>query len=335
MRGFALQNSSTMTETSIAPAAAAGVTAAARESTALSTQGLAAGAGAFVIWGLFPIYLSGLAGVSALQITAHRVGWSFVFVLALLAARRELGELSAAAARPGVLLRLAVSAVLVSINWLAFVYGVNNGHVVEVSLGYYINPLINVVLGILVLSERLNRVQWVAVLLAAAGVAYLTFETGHIPWVALTVGVSFGVYGLIRKTVRVEALSGRLMLAPLAIGYLIWCELQGFGSFTHSGARVDTLLVLSGIVTATPLFLFSFGARRLPYSTIGILQYIAPSLQLITAVFLFGEAFDRAHAIGFAFIWIALVVYACDGLWRARRQAPPNASRAASRHLPG
>jgi chloramphenicol-sensitive protein RarD len=293
------------------------------DASTLSSRGLAAAAGAFVIWGLFPLYLVGLTNVSALEITAHRVVWSCVFVLVLLAVRRELGTLSAAVARPGVLMRLVASAVLVTVNWVAFVWGVNQNHVVEVSLGYYINPLVNVLLGIFVLSERLNRVQWIAVALAAAGVAYLTLVTGRLPWIALTVAISFGLYGLIRKTIRVDALPGlgieMMMLAPIAVGYLIWREVNGIGTLGHTSGLVDTLLIVSGVITATPLALFSYGARQLPYSTIGILQYIAPSLQLACAVFFLGEPFQRARVVGFSLIWIALAVYAVDGLWRARR----------------
>jgi chloramphenicol-sensitive protein RarD len=293
-----------------------------RPAVALSRPGLAAAAAAFVIWGLFPLYLAGLARVSALQITAQRITWSCVFVFAWMAARGELGTLRAVAARRGLLVRLAASAALITINWLAFVWAVNHDHVVEVSLGYYINPLVNVLLGIFVLSERLNRVQWTAVALAAAGVTYLTVVTGYVPWIALTVATSFALYGLIRKTAHVEALPGLtielMMLAPLSIGYLIWCEVNGVAAFAHSGGTVDALLVLSGPVTAIPLFLFAYGARQIPYSTVGVLQYIAPSLQLACAVLLFGEPFERVRAAGFALIWIALLVYAADGLWRAR-----------------
>jgi chloramphenicol-sensitive protein RarD len=314
-----------MPQTTPARAATGGSSVRAQATAAIPVGGLAAAAAAFLIWGVFPLYLIGLTHVSALQITAHRVVWSCVFVLALLAARRELGALSAAAQRPGVLLRLAASAILVSINWLAFVWGVNHDHVVEVSLGYYINPLINVLLGILVLSERLNRAQWISVALAAAGVAYLTFTSGQLPWIALSVAVSFGLYGLIRKIVSVEALPGlaieMMLLTPLALGYLIWCHANGAGSFGHSGVLIDVLLAVSGLVTATPLFLFSYGARQLPYSTVGILQYIAPSLQLVCAVFFLGEPFEKARTIGFSFIWLALLIYAADGLWRARQQA--------------
>src|SRR5690242_15797564 len=196
----------------------------AAEGGALPSRGVAASAAAFLIWGLFPLYIAGLARVSALQITAHRVAWSCVFVLALLAVRRQLGGIVEAAKRPGVLLRLAGSAILVSLNWLAFVWAVNHNQTVEVSLGYYINPLLNVVLGIVVLNERLNRVQWIAVAIASAGVAYLTFETGRVPWVALAVASSFGLYGLIRKVAKVDAVPGlaieMILLLPFAVGYL-------------------------------------------------------------------------------------------------------------------
>jgi chloramphenicol-sensitive protein RarD len=248
-----------------------------------------------------------------------------VFVLALLAVRRQIGSIGEAARRPGVLARLAVSAILVSVNWLAFVWAVNHNQTVEVSLGYYINPLLNVVLGILVLKERLNRAQWIAVAIATAGVAYLTFETGRVPWVALTVATSFAIYGLIRKIAKVDALPGlaieMILLMPFALGYLIWCEIHGIGSLGHAGSLTDTLLVLSCVVTATPLALFAYGARLLPYSTVGILQYIALSLQLVCAVFILGEPFQRARAVGFALIWVALAVYAVDGILRSRRSA--------------
>jgi chloramphenicol-sensitive protein RarD len=319
-----------MAEPSPPSVAAGGAPLPLRDASTLSSRGLAAAAAAFVIWGLFPLYLVGLTSVSALEITAHRVAWSCLFVLALLAMRRELGTLSAAAMRPSVMLRLAASSILVSINWIAFVWGVNHDHVVEVSLGYYINPLVNVLLGIFVLSERLNRVQWIAVTLAAVGVAYLTFVTGRLPWIALTLAMSFGLYGLIRKTARVDALPGlgieMMMLAPIAVGYLIWREVNGIGTLGHTSGLVDALLIVSGVVTATPLALFSYGARQLPYSTVGVLQYIAPSLQLACAVFFLGEPFQHARVVGFSLIWIALAIYAVDGLWRSRRPIAKNPS---------
>lgn len=260
-----------------------------------------------------------------MQITAHRVAWSCVFVLVWLALRGDLGKLTVVVERRGLLLRLAATSVLITVNWLAFVWAVNNDHVVDVSLGYYINPLMNVLLGVLVLSERLNRLQWLAIALAALGVGYLTYDTGAIPWIALTLGTSFSVYGFIRKTASIEALPGlaieMVMLAPFAAGYLIWCELNGIGALGHRGGTVDALLLLSGLVTAVPLFLFAFGARKIPYSTVGVLQYIGPSLQLLCAVLYFGEPFPWSRGIGFALIWAALFIYAVDGLRRTRRSA--------------
>lgn len=286
-------------------------------------HGLAATASAFVIWGLFPLYLRVLSMVPALQLVAHRVVWACVLVLGWMALRGELAGLRRVFANRALLLRLSAAAVLISINWLAYVWAVGNGRVVETSLGYFINPLVNVVLGVLVLSERLNRMQWTAVIIAGLGVIYLTVTAGHPPWIALTLALSFGTYGLIRKTAPVEALPGLAvetgLLAPLAVGYLLWCAATGSGAMGHESLPIDVLLVVSGAVTAVPLFLFAYGARRLPYSTVGVLQYIAPTLQLGCAVLVFGEPFDRTRAVGFAFIWIALLIYAGDGLLRARR----------------
>lgn len=291
-----------------------------------SGSGLAAAAGAFAIWGLFPLYLRALQVVPALQIVAHRVAWACVFVLAWMALRGELAGLRKVLTNRGLLLRLAAAAVLISINWLAYVWGVSSGRVVETSLGYFINPLVNVLLGVAVLSERLNRTQWVAVGLAAAGVIYLTIAAGHLPWIALTLAFSFGTYGLIRKTAQVDALPGlaieTALLAPLAGGYLLWCAVRGDGALGSQGGLTDALLVGSGVVTALPLFLFAYGARRLPYSLVGVLQYIGPSLQLACALLVFGEPFGHERAVGFALIWSALLVYAGDGLFRSRTAAP-------------
>ena len=258
-------------------------------------RGYAAAIAAFVSWGLFPLYLIGLLSVSAMQITAHRIVWSCLFVVAWLAVRRELGQMWAAVKRQGVLIRLTASAFFIAVNWVGFAWAVNNGHVLEVSLAYFIGPLLNVLLGIFVLSERLDRTQWIAVGFAALGVAYLTFIAGHTPWIALMVGSSFALYGLIRKTVSIEALPGlaieTILLAPFAVGYLIWCEVRGVGVLGHSSGSIDALLLLSGIVTSVPLFLFSYGARRIPYSTIGVIQFIGPSLQLVCGLVVFGEPF--------------------------------------------
>jgi chloramphenicol-sensitive protein RarD len=291
-----------------------------------ASRGLAAAIAAFVIWGLFPLYLIGLLKVSAMQITAHRIVWSCLFVIGWLAVIGELGKLREAVSRGGVLIRLVASAFFIAINWIGFAWAVNHDHVLDVSLAYFIGPLLNVLLGIFVLSERLDRTQWTAVGFAAAGVIYLTFIAGHTPWLALMVGSSFAIYGVIRKTVSIDALPGlaveTILLAPFSIGYLIWCELDGTGALGHMSGLVDTLLLLGGIVTSVPLFLFAYGARRVPYSTIGVLQFIAPSMQLACGLLVFGEPFESARATGFVLIWIGLLIYVGNALWRARLPRP-------------
>jgi len=289
----------------------------------LSAEGLLAAIGAFVIWGAFPLYLKPLHDVPSLQIIAHRVGWACVLVIIWLAARGELRDLRRRLTNPAVLGWLALSALLITINWLAFVWGVGHGHVVETSLGYFINPLVNVLLGVVLLRERLNTAQWTSVGIATAAVLYLTIATGSPPWISILIAVSFSVYGFLRKIIHVEALQGlaveTLILMPIAVGYLAWCEVTGTGTLGHSGFLVDALLVGSGAITAVPLFLFAFAARQIPYSTLGLLLYIAPSLQLLSGIFLYHEPFAGVRAQGFALIWLALLIYAGDGLWRARK----------------
>jgi chloramphenicol-sensitive protein RarD len=311
-----------MAQTSSASAAVSALPLPSQPVSGLAGRGYAAGVGAFVIWGLFPLYLKGLVTLPGMQIIAHRIVWSCVFLLAWMAVRGELGQLREAIKRKGVLLRLTGTALLISANWIAFIWAINNGRVLDVSLGYYIGPLINIVLGVVVLSERLDRTQWIAVAFAAAGVAYLILFTGHVPWAALTVAISFGLYGLFRKKVSVDALPGltieTILLVPFAAAYVLWCQAHGAGAFGHMSTQIDLLLVGSGIITAIPLFLFAYGARQIPYSTMGVLQFIGPSLQLLSGVFVFGEAFDLAHLAGFALIWIALAIYAAHGFLQAR-----------------
>jgi chloramphenicol-sensitive protein RarD len=288
----------------------------------LSARGLAAGAAAFTIWGLFPLYLYPLRAVPAPQIIAHRIVWSCLFILVWMLARRELGRLTGIFTRPGLLARLALSAFLITSNWLVYVWGVTHGHIVDTSLGYYINPLVNVLLGVVLLRERLNPRQWLAVALAALAVSYLTWLAGHPPWIACTLALTFALYGFVRKVISVDALPGlateTLLLVPFALSYLILCAHTGAGAFGHVPGPVNLLLIGSGLVTAVPLCLFAYGARALPYSTVGVLQYIGPTLQLVCGVLLLHEAFTPERAIGFALIWAALVLYAADGLWSAR-----------------
>jgi len=267
-----------------------------------------------------------LSDVPAAQVIAHRVVWSCVFLLAWMGLRGELGRLAVPLSRPALLVRLALSAFLISSNWLVYVWSVTHNHIVDTSLGYYINPLVNVLLGVVVLHERLNRAQWIAVGLAALAVLYLALLAGRPPWIACTLAANFSLYGLVRKVISVDALPGltteTLLLTPLSVAYLGWCQWTGSGALTMQGPGVAALLIGSGLVTAIPLFLFAYGARALPYSTVGVLQYIAPSLQLMCGVVFFHEEFGPALAAGFALIWVALLIYAADGLWRAARTAP-------------
>jgi len=288
----------------------------------LSSKGLLAAAGSFVIWGCFPLYLKPLNHIDSLQVVSHRIAWACVLVVIWLLVRGELADLRKLFSNRAVLGRLLLSAVLITANWLGYVWGVAHGRVLEASLGYFINPLANVLLGVLVLRERLNVAQWTSVGIAAGAVIYVGVATGTPPWIALTVATSFSLYGLVRKVIQVEALQGlaveTLVLMPLALGYLIWCEVNGTGAFGHSSAMVNALLVGCGPITAVPLFLFAYGARLIPYSTVGLLLYITPSLQLLSGIFLYHESFSGARVVGFGLIWAALVIYAVDGIRRAR-----------------
>ncbi len=285
---------------------------------------------AFLMWGMFPLYWKALANVPALEVVAHRTAWGFVAVAVWVTVRRRWPEVRAVAARPRTLALLAGSALLIAANWLLFIWAVINGHVVESSLGYFINPLVNVVLGVVVLHERLSRLQRIAVGLAAAGVAVLTLGHGRFPWIALGLAFTFAFYGLARKTVAADAVIGLLyetaILTPLAAGYIILLAGRGTGALAGAGLRTSTLLILGGAVTAVPLVLFTLGARRLPLSTVGIIQYISPSCQFLLAVLLYREPFTAAHAATFACIWTALALLAWD--LRARLRALGAAARA-------
>ena len=287
-----------------------------------SRSGFWATVGAFLTWGVFPIYWKWLAAVPALQIMSHRLAWCFVLVAGYLTLTRGPSWWRPLAAQPRLVRLLATSAVLIAMNWWLYIWAVNAGHIVETSLGYFINPLVNVLLGVVVLKERLNARQWLAVVVAASGVVWLTVQLGAPPWIALALAFSFGLYGLIRKVAVVESVpalgfESSVLLVPV-VAYLVWAQFAGVASFGHAGAGIDLLLVASGLVTAFPLILFAYGAQRIPYSLVGILQYIAPSLQLLCGVWLYHEPFTHVQAVGFGCIWFALAIYAGDGLWRMR-----------------
>jgi len=270
-----------------------------------------------------PLYLRPLQEVSALQIMANRLVWCCLAVLLWLGLRGELGEVRAALRERATRLRLTATAVLISINWLTYVWGVTHGYVVESSLGYFINPLVNVLLGVVVLHERLNRVQWLSVALAASGVVYLTWLAGRPPWIALVLAASFSLYGLLRKVVAASALAGlgaeTTLIAPLGAAYLGYCELTGQAALGHAGSVITPMLLAAGPLTAIPLALFAFGARRIRYVTVGLLQYVGPTLQLVIGLTIYREPFPLERMLGFAPIWLALIVYAADSLLASRR----------------
>ena len=277
---------------------------------------------AYMAWGLFPLYFRQVAHVPALEVVVHRTVWSLVFVLAVLAVRRHWGWMRALWGQPRVLGAFAVSALLLSGNWLTYVWAVQNQHVVDASLGYFILPLVNVALGFVFLHERPRPGQWLAVAVAAAGVLWLAVQTGRVPWIALVLALSFGFYGLLRKVATLGALEGlaleTLVLAPVAVVALgVWAS-QGQGALVHGDAATVGWLLVAGPLTAVPLLLFAAGARRIPLATMGILQYISPSLQFALGVWLFREPFEPARLVGFVLIWTALLVYSVEGWWAHR-----------------
>jgi chloramphenicol-sensitive protein RarD len=291
--------------------------------------GVLAAAGSYLIWGLFPLYFRALAGVPAPEVLAHRILWSSAFMVLVVSAARRWGDVLRQLRVPGTLPTLAASALLISTNWLVYIWAVHQGHVVEASLGYFVNPLVSVLLGVVFLHEPLSRRQAAAVALAAAGVLVLLVQAGRPPWVALTLAGTFGLYGLLRKRARVDPLAGLLaevcMLLPLAGAWLGWLWLGGTAHF-GAGARVTLLLGASGVVTAVPLLLFAVGVGRLRLSTVGLLQYLNPTAQLLIAVFAFGEPFGAAHLVAFCCIWVSLALYTAEALaGAARAGAAPGA----------
>ena len=294
---------------------------------AIDRRGLLAAATAFTIWGVFPAYWHLLKAVPSMQIMAHRVVWSAVLVVGWLLWRQGWDWWRTIAARPRMLAALALSGAVIAFNWGLYIWAVNAGHVVETSLGYFINPLVTVALGVVVLRERLRRPQWIAVACAAAGVAWLTWSAGSPPWIALGLAGSFALYGLVRKLVPVDAVAGlgveSLFMFLPALAYVLWAE-AGHGGGFIGGWSLGTqlLLVFSGVVSAVPLVAFAYGVRRIPLSVVGLLQYIGPTLQLLLGVWFFREPFTAVHALGFGAIWLGLAIFAGEGLWRSRRPVP-------------
>jgi len=302
---------------------APGSPAAAAESAEANATGIALALGAFVIWGLLPIYWKIADFADAIEVLAHRAIWSVVFCLALTAVRGRLGLLWQALTTRALLLPLLLTTVIITFNWGLYIWAVTAEHVLETSLGYFINPLVNVALGLIFLRERLTPWQWVAVGLATLGVINLTIATGVLPWISLCLAFSFGFYGLLRKVLTVGPLTGLtveviLMMVPSLI-YLAWLLQVGESIIPTASAAQIGILALAGPVTAVPLLLFTAAARRLPYATIGVLQYLAPTCQFLLAILAFGEPFTSAHLITFGCVWAGLVIYTTD-LWRRARR---------------
>ncbi|MBP6718300.1 MAG: EamA family transporter RarD [Rhodoferax sp.] len=278
---------------------------------------------AYVFWGLFPLYFTQVAEVPSLEVVLHRTVWAMVFILVILTVLKRWAWIGALRHQPRVLSAFALSALLLSTNWLVYVWAVKNGHVLDASLGYFMLPLINVALGLVFLNERPRRGQWFAVGVAATGVLWLALQTAHFPWVALVLALTFGFYGLMRKTASLGALEGlaleTMMLAPLGAAVLGFWTWRGQGVLAQGNVTELSWLVLAGPLTAIPLLLFAAGARRIPMTTMGILQYISPTLQFALGIWAFNEPLQPARLFGFALIWIALVIYTVESGWMRQR----------------
>jgi len=276
------------------------------------------GVAAYSLWGLLTLYWRLFPNVPAMQVLGHRIVWSFILLAGIIAASWRQRRIVMRSVTPSVIALYALAAVLIGVNWFLYVYSVNHGFIVESSLGYFITPLVNVLMGVVVFRERLRQLQWVAVAFAFSGVVWLTLAYGTLPWIGLALAGSFGSYGLVKKKATLPSLEGlaletAVMLVPASL-YLIALHTNGTGAFLRSGATTDLLLVAGGIVTVVPLLLFATAVRRIPLSVVGILQYIAPTIQLLLGVFAFKEPFTRAQVSGFGLVWVGLVIFTIDSL---------------------
>lgn len=292
--------------------------------------GILSAGSAFTLWGIFPLYLKLLKSVPSLEILSHRVLWSAIFLGLILTFRRQWDWLQSVRARPRIVLAFVTSAAMLGANWVIYIWAVNADRIIDASLGYFIAPLFNVLFGVL-LGERLKAIQWVAIALAASGVVWLTLSTGQLPWIGLVLAVTFSLYGLIRKTASLGALEGlsveTLVMLPAAALFLLLPQSGSTHAFASGSPYLMLMLVAAGPVTAIPLLLFAFGARRIPLSVVGLLQYIGPSIQMMLGIWLYHEPFGIHRQIGFALIWTALALYSLEALWRAwRTSAAPTSA---------
>jgi chloramphenicol-sensitive protein RarD len=276
-------------------------------------KGILKGIAAYTLWGVLPIYWKMLHQVPATQVIGNRIVWSFLLLVGVLLFTHQWTIFRSAAASSRIVGIYSIAGILLTINWLVYVWGVNSGFIIETSLGYFINPLISVLLGVLVLRERLRITQWIPIGIAAAGVVYLTAAYGRLPWIALTLALSFGIYGLVKKLAPLGSLYGLTLetgiVFPVALAYLLFVGLRGSGAFLQEGPQITLLLICAGPVTTIPLLLFASAAKEIPLAIVGLLQYIAPTLQFLIGVFIYKEPFDRSLLVGFIIIWIALILF--------------------------
>lgn len=290
-------------------------------------KGIWSGIAAYAMWGFFPIYWKLLQQVPALQLLGHRIGWSFGLLTLYIVISNQWVDFRTKAFHRKTIGIYAIAGVLLSINWLIYVWGVNAGFIIETSLGYFINPLLSVLFGVVFLRERLRPVQWVPVALAAIGVAYLTITYGRPPWIALSLAVSFGLYGLVKKLSPLGSVYGLTLetgiVFPLALVYLVIVQGSGAGAFLHEGVSTDLLLIGAGIVTTIPLLMFASAAKQIPLNMIGVLQYLAPTIQFLIGVLIYKETFDHDRLIGFSIVWLALIIFWVENIIAHRAPVQP------------
>lgn len=285
-------------------------------------RGIAYAVGAYVLWGVFPAFWKLLDHVPALELVLHRIMWSFLLLLVIILVRGRWETFKDAVSTWRVFRIYLMSAVLIGGNWLVYVWGVNAGFIVETSLGYFINPLVTVLMGVVILGERLRPMQWAPIGLAAGGVLYLTISYGALPWIALSLAFTFGLYGLVKKTAPLGSLHGLTLETGIlflpALATLVFLESNGEAAFLNVGLSSDLLMLSTGVLTTVPLLMFSMAARRIPLSLVGILQYIAPTFQFLLGVLVYGEPFTQARMVGFGLVWTALFLYWGEGWWVRR-----------------
>ena len=289
-------------------------------------KGMLSGIAAYALWGFFPIYWKWLQGVPALQLLGHRIVWSFLLLLVVILVTRQWNDFRSQFNLQTFRIYL-VAAILIGVNWLTYVWAVNEGFIVETSLGYFINPLLSVLMGVLFLRERLRGAQWVPITLAAIGVAYLTFAYGRPPWIALLLAFTFGFYGLTKKLAPLGSVFGLTLETGIlflpALLYLGWVQVDGTAALLHSSVTADALMIGAGLVTTVPLLMFASAAKQIPLTLLGILQYLAPTIQFLIGIFVYREPFDASRLIGFGLVWLALVIFWVENLLANRVPVEP------------